>query len=238
MSEASIWLDSTLGRTVVDLEQRLLHEALSDVFGFELLQIGAWGRGGELATSARTQHRRWIAPEASGPGAVRAHYDALPIATGSVEAVLLPHTLEYAPSPHVLLREVDRVLRGEGQLLVCGFNPHGPWGLRHRISQGRFPPSSQRLLGEGRLRDWLSLLGFEVLSTRRYLFAPPWSRRPRNDAAGWLERRGPILVPPLAGAYLLRACKRVRCITPIRPIWSRPRAVVGSVAEPTARNAA
>jgi SAM-dependent methyltransferase len=238
MSDAALWLDSPLGRAVIDLERELLRAALADVFGFELLQIGAWGRGGELSASARTQNRRWIAPQASGPGAVRASYDALPVASGSVEAVLLPHTLEYAPNPHELLREVDRVLRGEGQVLVCGFSPLGPWGLRHRLSHGRFPPPAQRLLGEGRLRDWLTLLGFELAGTRRYLFAPPWQRRRRGDGAGWLERRGPMMAPPLAGAYLVRACKRVRCVTPIRPTWSRPRTVVGGIAEPTPRNAA
>jgi SAM-dependent methyltransferase len=238
MSEAWAWLETPLGRSVIEVERELLREALADVFGFELLQIGAWGRGAELAAGARTQHRRWLAPNASGPGAVRARYEALPVASGSVEAVLLPHTLEYAPSPHELLREVERVLRGEGQVLVCGFSPLGPWGLRHRLSKGHFPPPAERLLGEGRLRDWLNLLGFEVAGTRRYLFAPPWSRTLRGDGRGWLERRGAVLAPPLAGAYLLRACKRVRCVTPIRPTWSRPRTVVGGIAEPTPRNAA
>jgi len=238
MSEASAWLETPLGRAVIELERELMHDALADVFGFELLQIGAWGRGSELSASARTQHRRWLAPNATGPGAVRASYDALPVASGSVEAVLLPHTLEYAASPHELLREVDRVLRGEGQVLVCGFSPLGPWGLRHRMSHGRFPPPAERLLGEGRLRDWLKLLGFEVAGTRRYLFAPPWPRRLRSTGPGWLERRGAVIAPPLAGAYLLRACKRVRCVTPIRPTWSRPRTVVGGIAEPTPRNAA
>ena len=47
------------------------------------------------------------------------------------------------------------------------------------------------MIGEGRLRDWLSLLGFEVASTRRYLFTPPWSRRLGATARSWLERRGP-----------------------------------------------
>jgi SAM-dependent methyltransferase len=238
MSEAWAWLETPLGRSVIEVERELLREALADVFGFELLQIGAWGRGAELAAGARTQHRRWLAPSASGPGAVRARYEALPVASGSVEAVLLPHTLEYAPSPHELLREVERVLRGEGQVLVCGFSPLGPWGLRHRLSKGHFPPPAERLLGEGRLRDWLNLLGFEVAGTHRYLFAPPWSRTLRGDGRGWLERRGAVLAPPLAGAYLLRACKRVRCVTPIRPTWSRSRTVVGGIAEPTPRNAA
>jgi SAM-dependent methyltransferase len=237
MSDASTWLETPLGRGVVEREGMLLGDALADVFGFELLQVGGWGRGSELSAGARTQHRRWLAPDASGPGAIRAEYDALPIASGSVEAVLLPHTLEYASHPHELLREVERILTGEGQLVVCGFNPNGPWGLRHVVSSRPFPPPVLRLLSEGRLRDWLRLLGFEVHSARRYLFTAPWARTVRGGGS-WLERRGPVLVPPLAGAYLLRATKRVPAITTIRPARNRLRAVVGGIAEPTSRNAA
>ncbi len=235
---ASDWLASPLGRTVLELECRLLQEALADVFGFEMLQIGRWGAGAQLSESARTQHHCWLAPDASGSSAIRAHFDALPIATGAVEAVLLPHTLEFAPDPHQLLREVERVLVGDGHVVACGFNPYGPWGLRHLVARGRFPPPVDRLLAESRLRDWLGLLGFEVVVTRRYLFAPPWSRSTPADAERWLERRGPELLPTLAGAYLVKARKRVRALTPIRPVWHRAPAVVGGLAEPTSRNAA
>ncbi len=231
------WLDGPLGATVLELETRILSDALADVFGFELLQVGAWGHRDEIASSARTQHRSWLAPDASGPGAIRANYDELPIATGSIEAVLLPHTLEYAPHPHELLREVERVLVGEGHVLICGFNPLGPWGLRHLVAR-RFPPASERLMSEGRTRDWLNLLGFEVVETRRYLFAPPWRQRMSRRTREWLEHRGPRFAPPLAGAYVVKARKRVRALTPIRPAWSRKPAVVGGLAEPTSRNAA
>ena len=54
-----------------------------------------------------------------------------------------------------------------------------------------------------------------------------------GDDTGMIEYGGSY-----AGAYLLRACKRVYCVTPIRPTWSRPRTVVGGIVEPTPRNAA
>jgi hypothetical protein len=137
-----------------------------------------------------------------------------------------------------MLREVERVLVGEGHVLICGFNPLGPWGLRHLVSRGLFPPSTARLMSEGRMRDWLGLLGFEIVDVRRYLFAPPWTQRLSGRTRGWLEERGPQLAPWLAGAYLLKACKRVRTLTPIRPAWQKAPAVVGGLAEPTSRNAA
>lgn len=235
---AQTWLESPLGAAVLELESQVVADALGDVFGFELLQLGCWGDRAELRMHARTQHHRCLGPEAVGPGAVRCDYEALPIATGSIEAVLLAHTLEHAAHPHALLREVERVLVGDGQVLACGFNPYGPWGLRHFASRGRFPPPAQRMLSEGRLRDWLGLLGFEVTLARRYLFAPPWTQRIAPRSRAWLEDRGARFASPLAGAYLVKARKRVRTLTPIRPSWSRARAVVGGIAEPTSRNAA
>jgi SAM-dependent methyltransferase len=232
------WLATPLGRTVLEFERRVLADALADVLGFEMLQIGHWGEAAQLSEAARTQHHWWIAPDARGQGAIRAHYDALPVASNSIEAVLLPHTLEIAPNPHELLREVERVLHGEGHLVICGFNPLGPWGLRHVLGQHRFPPPVDRLLAEGRIRDWLRLLGFEVVVAQRYLFVPPWARRTPGDGGSWLERRGPEVLPPLAGAYLVKARKRVRTMTPIRPVWHRAPAVVGGLVEPTSRNAA
>jgi SAM-dependent methyltransferase len=235
---ATDWFATPPGRTLLEFEARVLAEALSDVVGFEMLQVGRWGEGARLAAHARAQHHWLVAPDAAGRGAIRSNYDALPIASGSIEGVLLPHTLEHASNPHEILREVERVLMGEGQVAICGFNPYGPWGLRNRMSRGRFLPHADRLLGEGRIRDWLRLLGFEVVLAQRFLFVAPWRRRGGADAGSWLERRGPELFAPLSGAYLVKARKRVRALTPIRPVWQRARTVPVGAAEPTTRNAA
>ena len=54
----------------------------------------------------------------------------------------------------------------------------------------------------------------------------------------WLEQHGPRFLAPLAGAYLVKARKRVRSITPIRPAWTQRQVLVGSAPEPTTRQAA
>ena len=236
--DTSDWLDTAPGRALLDGESRVLADVLSDLVGFETLQVGRWGDGTRLAGPARTQRHWLVAPDASGPYAIRASHDALPFATGSVEGVLLPHTLEYAANPPEVLREVERVLMGEGQVAICGFNPIGPWGLRNRVTGGRYLPYAERLLGEGRIRDWLRLLGFEIAAARPFLFVPPWSRPATPDPDGWLERRGPELMGPVAAAYVVKARKRVRALTPIRPAWRAVPRVGAAAAEPTLRNAA
>jgi SAM-dependent methyltransferase len=230
------WHGSPLGALLAEFERRMTAEALDDVFGLQLLQIGEWGEPGRLLENARTQraavitsHTGTVTDKPAQPR-VRSKASELPVASDSVDAVLLPHTLEFESDPYAVLREVERILIGEGHLLVLGFKPLGTWGLRHRLVVGGFPPGLERLISAGRLRDWLALLGFEVVAARRFLHRLPVSPRHPVRIAG-VEWR----VPVPSSAYLLKARKRVYTLTPIRLRKRERRSMVGGLVEPTTR---
>jgi len=217
-------------------ESELLGEALEDVFGWELLQVGAWGNARELLAGSRTRRQTIIAATRfeCGPDVI-GRASQLPIVSDSIDAVLLPHTLEFAADPYSIVREVDRVLGAEGQLIVMGFRPWSLWGLRARASRSGFPPGMRRVLSQGRVQDWLELLGYEVVARRRYLYAGPWSHPSVSEAGGKILRRG--LVNPLPpGAYLLKARKRVYTLTPVRPRFREKTPVIGRLVKPTTRS--
>ncbi len=233
------WLRSPLGARLYALERKLVSEALAQVFGWQLIQIGLWGDDDGLIGDARTQRKVVLAwhgdRKGGGKGVIRSRTDALAIASDAADAVLLPHTLEYEPDPHEILREVGRVLAGEGHLIVLGFRPFSSWGVRHLLARNGFPPGLDRMIGERRLRDWLKLLGFEIVDSRHYLFTLPLGA-PQPTSTTLMERAGETLWPLFAGGYLIKARKRVYTLTPIRPRW-RPRPkVVGGLIEPTTRN--
>ena len=222
------WFEGPLGVRVLREEAALATLALDTVFGFELLQVGAWGPARHLLTGARTQHTTLLAPELTPGVTLCAPLDTLPFRSDSIDAILLPHTLELVEDPYAVLREAERVLTGEGCLMICGFNPFSGWGARrvfgHHFGRRAFPPHTQRMLSERRLRDWVALLGFDVDSVHGYL--------------GFLPLKGSLSeVHPrralTAGAYLLKARKRVSTLTLVRPRRRvRQRVLVGA-AEPT-----
>ena len=84
----------------------------------------------------------------------------------------------------------------------------------------------------------MNLAALRPAAVRPFLFVPPWSRPATPDPDGWLERRGPELMGPVAAAYVIKARKRVRALTPIRPAWRAVPRVGAAAAEPTLRNAA
>ncbi len=227
------WFDSPLGARVLRDETALARAALDDVFGFELLQVGAWGTGASLLAGARTQHTTLVAPEAATGVTLRAPLATLPFASDTIDAVLLPHTLELEPDPYAVLREAERVLCAEGCLLICGFNPWSGWGARRLFAQylrrPAFPPGTQRLLSERRLRDWVALLGFDIDRVYGYLGALPIaSGGARGEAGANAAWR--------SGAYLLKARKRVQTMTLLRPKRRARKRMLVAVAEPTTKS--
>jgi SAM-dependent methyltransferase len=234
--QPSNWLGTPLGRRCLRNEQRLVRAALDRVFGQELLQIGLWGAPDQFLRFARTQRVALLGgPTHQREADIVSAHDRLAIASDSIDAILLPHSLEQTDSPHAVLREAARVLRPDGCLIALGFLPTGLWGLRHLLARGGYPPGSRHLIRERRLRDWLELLSFDVDPVQTYCHTLPFENIRRfgvSPREGWARR----WLPMLAGAYLLLARKRAVHLTPIRAAFRRPRLrAVGGLVEPTTR---
>ena len=229
------WLASPLGTALLDQERAAVAEAMECVFGTQCLQVGRWGPPGLFLDLARTQRHALLSPNGPGDRGIRSLASSLAIQSDSIDALLLPHTLEFAQDPHQVLREAERVLRAEGCLLITGFEPLGGWALRGRLSRGEFPPGIARWLPERRLADWLKLLSFEVDPASRFLYTLPFARAQSGRVRRWTEGSGRALWRRLSGAYVLRARKRVYSVTPLRPQFRARPAVIGGLAEPTTR---
>ena len=228
------WLQTALGEALLQQESRVVEEALDGIFGEHCLQLGAWGDGRTFLRHTRTQRCCLIAEDATGEPSAIADLHRLPVDSDSVDAVLLPHTLDYSDRPHAILREVDRVLRKNGHLIILGFKPVGLWGLRRLIPGAAMPPGADHLISDRRLRDWLQLLDMRIQGSLYYFFRWPLPGNKARGSAKW-ERRGQAWWPELAACYMLTAQKRVGTLTPVRSLWRRQPKVVAGLAEPSTR---
>ena len=92
------WLGSGLGKAVLQAEAELMVEALDDVFGWELLQLGLWGQRESLLTGCRTRRHAVVANDASrcADTDIGARLSQLPIANGAALAALR-HPTQWRP---------------------------------------------------------------------------------------------------------------------------------------------
>ncbi len=233
--EAYRWLQTSLGESLLAQEARVVEDTLDGVFGEECLQVGLWGEERSFLRFSRTHRTSLIARQVAGASqSAIGEPHRLPVASDSVDCVLLPHTLDFSDRPHAILREVHRVLRSDGHVMLLGFRPGGLWGLRRLIPGAGMPPGVDQLISDRRLRDWLQLLDMRIHSNTRYFFRWPLPGQKRAASAKW-EQRGRRWWPEMSACYMLTAQKRISTLTPVRPVWRDKRKVVAGLAEPSTR---
>ena len=210
------WFETPLGQYLLEKEQAYLDDATPDIFGFHALQVGL--PVVDLLRESRIAHRMRIAPADTPDLYAKCH--ELPLATQSIDLVLLPHVLEFAAEPHAILREIDRVMMPEGRLIIVGFNPWSLWGLRSSVGPSRDEfPWNGRFVSLLRVKDWLALLGFDVSAGRLVGYAPPFDNAAVRRRFGFMEPAGDRWWAVGGAVYMLQGIKRVRGMRLIMPAW-------------------
>jgi len=225
------WLQSPQGNYVMAWEQAAIDAVVVDVFGYNAIQLGMPQR--DLLAQNRIPLRQVAAD--SGRVDVLCDLRQLPFAAHSIDLIVMPHVLEFHRDPHQILREVERVLIPEGELLLTGFNPISLWGLRRRLPNcpGDFPWEGQ-YLSVPRLKDWLQLLGFEVECASLGCYSPPCMHERWLKHWHFLEAVGSRWWSFAGGVYLLRAIKRVHGMRLIVPRWKQqgaPRKALSAISK-------
>ncbi|HEX7931465.1 MAG TPA: class I SAM-dependent methyltransferase, partial [Paraburkholderia sp.] len=160
-------------------------------------------------------------PAPTGRSAVWCDLLDLPFEAQSVDLIVMPHTLEFTSDPHRLLREAERVLMPEGQLIILGFNSLSLWGARQSVGKmtGRpFVPAAVDLIAFTRLKDWIKLLGFDLERGRFGCYRPPLDSEQWLSRYGFMEAAGDRWWPIFGATYMIKAIKRVRGMHLVGPL--------------------
>ncbi len=219
-------------------EQEQLDRVVSNMFGYHALQLGLpqldalrenrMPCRGLVLDAASATSAPYTVPGAHAPSNLQHppaphapagrstvwcdHLD-LPFEAQSVDLIVMPHTLEFTSDPHRLLREAERVLMPEGQLLIVGFNSLSLWGARQsagKLTGHPFLPAREDLIAFTRLKDWIKLLGFELERGRFGCYRPPLASEQWLGRYAFMEAAGDRWWPIFGAIYMVSAIKRVR----------------------------
>ena len=234
VSDSLSWIDTPIGAYLLAQEQLLFDEVVGDIFGFNALQLGFL-----QADLLRNSRIPYAIKASEAKGNLFCETQQLPIATSAMDLVLLPHTLDFSVSPQQTLREVERVLVPEGHVVITGFNPISSWGLRRFVSKGCSSSSAiwyAHFLSSLRIKDWLNLLGFEVVNTRMACYKLPLQSDRWMQRFDGLDTMGQRCWPMLGGVYCIVAKKRVLGMRIIKPNWNRAKLKRGLAISPSQKD--
>lgn len=225
----STWLQTPVGSYVREWEEARLENLTADIFGFNAIQLGLPQIDG---LRGNRMPNKWVSdtrlpselPAGAATPVIVHDFAELPFASQSIDLVVLPHVLEFAEEPHQVLREVERVLIPEGQVIICGFNPASLWGARQvaaRMTGAHFLPRHGEFISMPRIKDWMKLLDLGVNRGHFGCYAPPFKKEKWLTRFSFMEKAGEHWWPYLGAVYMLQAIKRVKGMRLIGPAFSR-----------------
>ena len=165
-------------------------------------------------TPAQMGATRW--PRGAPSLSCTAEEDALPFPDLLFDRVLLVHGLEGADNARRMLREIWRVLKDDGRLLVVTPNRTGVWAYLESTPFGHGQPYSS-----GQLGRLLTGALYRVERRDTALWVPPTRSRLVLRSADLVERTGRRLTPTFAGVILTEAVKDVYAAMPVKPVLRR-----------------
>lgn len=206
------------GQIVRQWESRLLDGMVEHVLGDRALQIGL-----PLLDTLRANGMRehWllleeVPSEREEPlredwHLVTALPEALPFANETFDLIVLPHSLDFSTAPQQLLAEAVRVLAPEGQLVLAGFNPLGPWWWRQqfvRFGWSPYLPTKTSPIGVPRLKDWLYLFGLTIIEGHLGVYRPASNNKITLNKWSWLDKAGDRWFPHHSNLYIIQSQKK------------------------------
>ena len=223
------WLSTPAGQNLHQQELEMFNEVLPGLRGYALA-VASLSDPETLVSYSKTAHQWWLKAHSCTKGdMVSVQLDPVqwPFEDGSLDVVVLHHTLDYTQWPHQTVREAVRCLHSSGHLVIVGYNPFSFWGIT-KLLLGRWSqkfPWLCRFISPWRIADWLTMLDCRV--TKAYYTRPlfPWTSGNLGEA---LRRRGfnfggrklPSGFWPGA-SYMMVSKPETPCLTPIQKSWRR-----------------
>lgn len=228
------WLESDRGREFLAREQRVLGNVstmLSGKMGLQVTLAGHKDYLGDINVATTVYVSQQSSMQLENTCLAIADTEALPFDSNEFNVVVAPYLSAVSDDPRTALREIYRVTAPEGQVLLSGFNPFSLLGIQSATMRRRYPLGHQVSLG--RMKDWLKLLGFEIVAGSLFHYSPLGVQN-FTRFSGALEAVGDRWLPMTAGAYVLVVKKRVFSQTLInkkaKPLF-KPGKLVKSLAQ-------
>lgn len=218
------WLaQQYLGNRLLAEENKILAQLLDRHYGKHGLLIGVPRQAKLLNFSSIPFHSLatpLIVHREQNINYIETGLHELPILSGSIDLVVLPHTLEFIENPRQLLAEACRIIKPEGMIAICGFNPYSLWGLRKLIKNDGVPWTGH-FIQPGQIKNWLKLADFEMEKQTSILFRPPIQHSTVYEKLELFDKIGKCFFANLGGVYILLARAKVIPLTPIKMKWKQ-----------------
>ncbi|MCK5831598.1 MAG: methyltransferase domain-containing protein [Methylococcales bacterium] len=211
------FFETPQGKLLQVQENKYLARSITVSCKQTVLQIGSLGWENTFIDCSL--YKRYSIVDVKGKGCneavkIRANPFKLPIQTESVDLVLVPHLIEFDLNRFQTMREIERVLKPGGDVVIICFNPLNIYVRMQSVWNKKMSDSwHSYFISRGRMSDWLKILNFEIKTTSEFTIDSIITTPDRFK----IGKR-----TFLSMAFGVKAVKRQYTLIPLTPVKAQP----------------
>ncbi|MFZ4503305.1 MAG: class I SAM-dependent methyltransferase [Methylovulum sp.] len=210
------WYQTPRGKLLKELETEYLKRAITVSCQQIVVQIGGLGWEDEFIDCTLYKFYTILDIKKLGSPLARkicARAYNLPLKSDSVDMIIVSHLLEFDTCRFQTMREIERILKPEGIVLIVNFNPWSLWVWYQFLWEKKLADSWRgHFISKARVFDWLKLLNFEVTMTTDFFLDEVKTKHGKAMSSA---------IPWSATAYGVKAIKRRYTLIPLTPVPSK-----------------
>lgn len=214
------------GKLLQAMERKYLKHAITVSCKQTVVQVGYLGWESTFVDCSFFQ--KYTIVDTAGKGCadaakIQSKLYRLPIRSEVADLVIVPHLLEFDNNRLQTLREIERVLKPEGEIIILNFNPLNLWLRWHNAWHQKTPDSRLgNFIFRQRILDWLALLNFEIKAT---------SELTLDTITNTSDSFNPSTKSFSAMTYAVQAIKRQYTLIPLTQVKIKPPRLTTAVAD-------
>ena len=206
---------TSLGVSFLNIEKKFINDSIDDVFGFYAIQVGACSH--DFLSSNRIKDKFVVDRFSSD---IIAESYSLPLESDSVDLIVAPHILDFSIYPQDSLREIVRVIKPGGHLVITFFNYYSLFSIFNSLRSNNYKLINNKNT-LSRIKDWLNLLNVKIVSSKLGFYNLPVENNNLLDKFIFLEHACQRWLPFTGSIIMMHGIKTISSINLMKPSWSK-----------------
>jgi SAM-dependent methyltransferase len=206
---------TSLGISFLKIEKKFIDDSIDDVFGFFAIQVGAHSH--DFLNSNRIKNK-FVVDKFSNDIIAESH--SLPFESDSIDLLVAPHILDFSIYPQECLREIVRVLKPGGHLVLTLFNYYSLFSFFKLLNSNYYKVLNNKNT-LSRIKDWLNLLNVNIVLSKLDFYNLPVENNNLINKFVFLEHVGKRWLPFTGSIIMMHGVKTISSINLIKPSWNK-----------------
>ena len=233
ISEINSWYKTEAGKINKDLVVDSINSIILDHYDRSILYIGPNDIIRKIMKQDKSFNSFFVST--SKYSDIKAEIENLPFQNSSIDLFVLVHSLEINKDPHAVFREINRILKEDGEIIITSFNKMSFIGLFNYLPVDSIF-KNKNYIRISRLEDWAKLFSYQINRIMNINKIPPFNNKKILKYLGFLNNTIFSKINFFGNSYILYAKKNTYKFISLKNWHKKNNIILGKFSKPMIHN--